>query len=195
MRSRRFRTCPSVVLLIVALAAPLAAAPSGLMIGDRMPQTGIRSQTLKGELQSIDNFQGDGGTLVVFAGTCAESSTFQATAIELARLFKAQGVLTVFVNSGAPASADAEAPAGIASRALPYLIDERAEVARAYGASRVSEAFLFDGNGRLVYRGAVADADSAAGGFLAEALESLVARRAIVTEETPARGCEISFRD
>ena len=198
MKSLNFPTISTIGLLAVALGLPLAAAPAGHRVGDRMPQTGIRSQTLHGGLRSIDNYQGDSGTLVIFAGACAESSVAQAQAVELARLYKPQGVVTVLVNSNDPATHVGEGPDGIGMQpglSLPYLIDERAEIARAYGASHVSEAFLFDANGQLVYRGAVGDGDSVAKGFLAEALEAIVTRREVVMDETPASGCEISFRE
>jgi hypothetical protein len=43
---------------------------------------------------------------------------------------------------------------------MPYLRDERQDVARAYGAKTTSDCFVIDADGRIAYRGAP-DADYA----------------------------------
>ena len=45
---------------------------------------------------------------------------------------------------------------------FPYVIDATSDVARAFGATRTPEYFLFDGSGKLVYHGAFDDSAKAA---------------------------------
>jgi peroxiredoxin len=81
---------------------------------------------------------------------------------------------------------------------FPYLYDESQEVARAYGAERTPEIFLFDKGGSLRYHGTVDDnyEDPAAvnAHYLREALEAVLAGREPSTTETTPVGCTIKWK-
>ncbi len=81
---------------------------------------------------------------------------------------------------------------------IPYLHDESQDVARAYGAERTPEVFLFDGSGNLQYHGAVDDngEDPAAvqSAYLREALDAVLAGKSPVTQQTPPKGCTIKWK-
>lgn len=81
---------------------------------------------------------------------------------------------------------------------FPYLYDEPQEVARAYGAERTPEIFLFDGDGALRYHGAVDDSydDSASvkSAYLRDALDAVLAGQEPPTSETAPVGCTIKWR-
>ena len=81
---------------------------------------------------------------------------------------------------------------------FPYLYDESQEVARAYGAERTPEIFLFDKGGTLRYHGTVDDnyEDPAAVNvhYLREALEAVLAGRDPSTAETTPVGCTIKWK-
>lgn len=81
--------------------------------------------------------------------------------------------------------------------AFPFLYDESQETARAYGAARTPEVFVFDPSHRLVYRGAP-DADhgdpSRNAGYLREALDAAMTGGEADPAETPAVGCTIKWR-
>jgi peroxiredoxin len=80
---------------------------------------------------------------------------------------------------------------------FPFLYDETQETARAYGAARTPEVFVFDAAHRLVYRGAP-DADyqnpSEDARYLREALDATLDGGGPETAETPAVGCTIKWR-
>ena len=82
---------------------------------------------------------------------------------------------------------------------FPYVVDATSGIARAFGATRTPEAFLFDGRGRLVYHGAIDDnahePNAVQHHYLRDALEAVVAGRAIAEGETRFLGCTIKFRD
>jgi peroxiredoxin len=79
---------------------------------------------------------------------------------------------------------------------FPFLYDESQESARAYGASRTPEVFVFDAEHRLVYHGAPDSDHRDPGGaepYLAPALEAVLAGTQPEVQETPAVGCTIKW--
>jgi peroxiredoxin len=80
---------------------------------------------------------------------------------------------------------------------FPFLYDETQEVARAYGAARTPEVFVFDASHRLVYHGAP-DEDhkdpSQDARYLRGALDATFTGSAPDKTETPPVGCTIKWR-
>jgi peroxiredoxin len=81
---------------------------------------------------------------------------------------------------------------------FPYLYDESQEVARAYGAERTPEIFLFDKGGTLRYHGTVDDDydDPAAvrNHYFRDALEAVLEGRHPLSAETVPVGCTIKWK-
>ena len=81
---------------------------------------------------------------------------------------------------------------------FPYLHDESQETARAYGAQKTPEIFLFDNERKLVYHGAADDnyENPAAVGnhFLRNAIKALLEGKSVPTSETHAVGCTIKWK-
>jgi hypothetical protein len=79
----------------------------------------------------------------------------------------------------------------------PYLRDESQEAARAFGARTTPDVFVFDGSGRLAYRGAP-DADhgdpSLRAAWLRAALDDVLAGRPVGEPETEPVGCSVKWR-
>ena len=79
----------------------------------------------------------------------------------------------------------------------PYLHDETQEVARSWGAKTTPDVFVFDGEGRLRYRGAP-DSDhmdaSQNAVWLREALDDVLAGRPVARPETQPVGCSVKWR-
>jgi peroxiredoxin len=78
-----------------------------------------------------------------------------------------------------------------------YLYDEDQSVAHALGAERTPEVFLFDGDRKLVYHGAIDDSrdDRAVSQhYLRDALDALLAGEKPSVAETPAVGCSVKYR-
>ncbi len=79
-----------------------------------------------------------------------------------------------------------------------YLHDERQELAKALGAERTPEVFVFDAARRLAYHGAIDDSrdeDAVSEQYLRNALDALIAGDAIPVAETPPVGCSVKWRD
>lgn len=79
-----------------------------------------------------------------------------------------------------------------------YLYDETQETARAYGAERTPEVFLFDQQGVLRYHGAVDDnfqhAKDVKHHYLRDALDAVIAGEAPAMAETRPVGCTIKWK-
>jgi peroxiredoxin len=78
-----------------------------------------------------------------------------------------------------------------------YLYDEDQSVVRAYGAERTPEVFLFDGDRRLVYHGAIDDSrdeSTVTQQYLRDAIDAVLAGRAPQPADTPPVGCTVKWR-
>jgi peroxiredoxin len=81
---------------------------------------------------------------------------------------------------------------------FPYLYDESQQIARAYGAERTPEVFLFDRDGVLRYHGAIDDnfesPDAVQNHYLRAALDAVLASRVPDTAQTAPVGCTIKWK-
>ena len=81
---------------------------------------------------------------------------------------------------------------------FPYLHDETQEVARAYGAERTPEVFVFDKNHVLRYHGTVDDnydnPSAVKNHYLRDALDAILAGQDPQTRETQPVGCTIKWK-
>lgn len=81
---------------------------------------------------------------------------------------------------------------------FPYLYDESQAVARAYGAERTPEVFLFDKSGALRYHGAIDDnydnPNQVKNHYLRDALDAVLAGQTPSTTQTPPVGCTIKWK-
>ena len=78
-----------------------------------------------------------------------------------------------------------------------YLWDEDQSLVRALGAERTPEVFVFDGDRKLVYHGAIDDSrdENAVGEeYLRDALDAVLEGRKPPVAETPPSGCSVKWR-
>jgi peroxiredoxin len=82
--------------------------------------------------------------------------------------------------------------------AIDYLHDEDQALARALGSERTPEVFVFDGERRLRYHGAIdddRDEQAVAAHFLRDALDAVLAGGEPEVADTPAVGCTVKWRE
>jgi peroxiredoxin len=78
-----------------------------------------------------------------------------------------------------------------------YLYDESQSVARALGSERTPEVFVFDGDRRLVYHGAIDDSrneEAVTAHYLRDALDAVLAGTAPAVADTMPVGCTVKWR-
>lgn len=83
--------------------------------------------------------------------------------------------------------------------AFPILYDESQEVAKAYAAACTPDFFLFDGEGKLAYRGQLDDSRPrndrpVTGRDLRAALDAVLAHAKPSEDQFPSLGCNIKWR-
>ncbi len=84
-----------------------------------------------------------------------------------------------------------------AGYSFDYLHNESQAIARALGAERTPEAYVFDADRRLVYRGAVDDNRDEADvtqHYLRDAIEAALAGETPPVPDTPPVGCTVKWR-
>jgi peroxiredoxin len=190
----------------VALAASmtLAASAFGLNIGDKAPSTSVKMKNVDGSDVSIADVAGKEGTLVIFScNHCPFVKAWQGRIASVGNAAKAKGVGVIIINSNDPTDYPEDNYAEMQKRSqqlgftFPYVVDATSDIARAFGATRTPEAFLFDKDGKLVYHGAIDDskeADQVSKHFLQDAVDAAVAGKAVPVAETKFVGCGIKFR-
>jgi peroxiredoxin len=121
----------------------------------------------------------------------------------VANEYAGKGVAFVGINSNDPVKYPVDSFEGMQTLAkeqalpYPYLHDETQAVAKAYGAERTPEVFLFDEGLRLRYHGAPddnSDETQAKVPYLRNALDAVLAGKEAPIAETPAAGCTIKWK-
>jgi peroxiredoxin len=81
---------------------------------------------------------------------------------------------------------------------FPFVHDQTQEVARAYGAERTPEIFLFDSGRRLAYHGVVDDnyenPDAVTRTYFRDAIEAVLAGKPAPTPWVAPQGCTIKWK-
>jgi peroxiredoxin len=149
---------------------------------------------------------GPKGMLAMFiCRHCPFVKHVQGELAKLGRDYQNSGVGIVAISANDESGFPEDRPERLAemSRELgltfPYLFDETQEVARAFDAQCTPDFFLYDAQGKLVYRGQLDDSRPGngipvTGKDLRTALDALIAGRPIATEQRPSIGCNIKWR-
>jgi peroxiredoxin len=191
-----------------SLAAAIVLLPStvfALAIGEGIPSKDHKLKNVDGKEITLAEKAGEKGTLVVF--TCNHCPYVKAWEDRIAALgneYGKKGIGVVAINSNNPAKNADDGFEGMQQRAkdkkldFPYAVDETSGVAKAFGATKTPEVFLFDAQGKLAYHGAVDDNSESAEGvkahYLKDALDAVIAGKPASPAETKALGCGIKFR-
>lgn len=198
----------SKIIGIAALFTSIAFAGQALAldIGDSIVELKTEMQSIEDETVTIESIKGEKGTLVMFS--CVHCPAVKAYNERLAKIgneYQKKDIGVIYINSNNPEySRGEDGVEGMRAQAerygyeFPYVIDSTSNIARAFGAARTPEAFLFDADGKLVYTGTLdnnmRNADAADRHYLREALDALLAGEEVATKKTRAVGCTIKFR-
>lgn len=180
-------------------------AKKSLAIGMAAPMADVKMKNIAGDSLSIADAKGPKGTLVIFTcNHCPYVKAWEDRIAALGNQAKQDGLGVIAINSNDPSSHAEDGFDEMVTRAkekgmnFAYVVDDTSGVARAFGATRTPEAFLFDANGKLAYHGAIDDnAEDAAAvksHYLADAIGAVVAGKLPANKETKAVGCGIKFR-
>ncbi len=174
-----------------------------LSLGDPAPDVSLPATD--GRIYSLASFRDQHCVVVVFlANHCPYVGSWEDRLIALAREYGERGVAFVAISSSDAATFPADSFDRMRERAeanrypFPYLYDERQLAARACGATRTPEVFVFGQDRTLQYHGAI-DSDFDEGPdtepHLRNALEEIMAGATISLPNTPPVGCALKLRE
>jgi hypothetical protein len=188
------------------VAALLLGAPAtfAMRLGDAIPLADVRMRAVAGEATSVADVAGARGTLVLFlCNHCPWVQRWNARIAAIGNAARQRGVGVIAVNANDPRriTQDGFAEMRVMARAqgyeFPYVVDAGSRLARAFGAERTPEAFLFDAQRRLVYHGAIDDnaGDAAAveRHFLRDAVDAVIAGESPPVAESKSLGCGLKL--
>jgi len=184
----------------------MAATPSTMKLqpGDLAPDFDL--PTADGGQLDRAGASGPAGVLVAFlCNHCPFVLHVQHELATLGRELPGQGLGMVGINANDGVAYPADAYAAMAPFAasagwsFPYLHDASQDVARAYGAACTPDFFLFDREGRLVYRGQLdgsrpGNGVPVTGEDLRAAIAALLAGAPPLVQQRPSLGCSIKWR-
>lgn len=194
------------ILMVTGLASGLAtmafALAAVLPIGAEMPKSTLKMKDISGKEVSIKDAAKKNGVLVMFScNTCPYVIKNEQRTVAISEYAQKMNVGVILLNSneGQRTSEDSydemKKYAAEKKYAWSYVIDKDNEVADAFGANRTPECFLFDKDLKLVYHGAIddnpTDDSKVTRQHLKEAVNELVAGKAISIKESRSVGCTI----
>ena len=169
---------------------------------DRAP--GFRLRGIDGNEHTLESYA-DANALVLVQ-SCNHCPYVQAWEGRLKAIqadYAARGVVLVALNSNDSERYPEDSFAEMCRRAaqegfnFDYLWDEDQSLARALGAERTPEVFLFGGDRMLAYHGAIDDSrdeTAVAEEYLRDALDAVLEGREPRVAETPPTGCSVKWR-
>jgi peroxiredoxin len=189
------------------LFATMAIANAGVSIGQPAPDFTLTDCT--GKKVSLSDYKGK----VVVLEWINHGCPFVAKHYGSGNMQKlqadatAKGVVWLSICSSAPGKQGHATPADALkkctetqSAATAFLIDESGEVGKTYNAKVTPEMYVIDGNGVLVYHGAIDDKKSTNPGdiagaknYVAAALDEVLAGKPVSTPKTDAYGCSVKY--
>jgi peroxiredoxin len=174
-----------------------------LNYGDQAPDFQLKG--VDGRIYKLSDYKGKKAVVVIFScNHCPYVKAYEDRMIALAREYAPKGVQFLVINSNDPTKYPEDSFDNMVKRAqekgypFPYLHDETQQIARAYGAQRTPEVFLFDSATKLRYHGTIddnpQDPAKVTKRYLKDALDAVLAGREPDLKETQPVGCTIKWK-
>lgn len=195
-----FRTATAALLgLALVTSAQAGEFNKKLSIGDSAP-TWENLEGVDGKMHSLSNLKDkDVVVMVITCNHCPVAVAYEDRLINFTKKFASPdskvAVVAVNVNN-----LEADKLPAMKERAkekgfnFPYLYDASQKVGRAYGASVTPEFFVLNKERKIVYMGAMDDAQSnPKTNYLEQAVEATLKGSKPEKTETRARGCSVKY--
>jgi thioredoxin-related protein len=192
--------------IIAAVSFAFTTFSGVLPIGASIPKPDLKLKDISGKEISLKDAKKKNGLLVMFScNTCPWVIKNQSRTIEAANyaLSKEIGVILLNSNEGQRDEADSFSEMKEYATAQGYkwyyAVDANNVLADEFGANRTPEVFLFNGEGKHVYHGAIddnpGDASSVNRKHLREAMDEIVAGKDVSVKESRSMGCQIKRKE
>jgi len=190
------------ILSITLLLSTLFAGE--LKLGSSIPLADIKMMDISGKLISLNDVKMENGLLVNFScNTCPWVVAWQNRYNSLAEESNKNKIGFITVNPNTRIRDRGEGLSDMREFAKKYehdflyALDKEAKLAEAFGATKTPHIYLFNGEGKLVYRGAIDDnarkPKKVKNKYLFNAIKAVANGDNIDFAETKALGCAIKF--
>jgi peroxiredoxin len=184
----------------------ISATPDAYSPGSKA--TDFKLKNVDGKMVSLADYKDAQGFIVTFTcNHCPFSKAYEDRIIGLHNKYVAKGYPVVAINSNDKTIAPDDSFEGMIERAkekkfpFAYIYDESQEIAKAYGATRTPHMYILkkEGNDLVVkYIGAIDDNSDdpsmVTKKYLENALDEIIAGKAVSTTTTKAIGCTIKWK-
>lgn len=196
-----FLTAASIMISLSSVFAQQTR--ESLAIGSDMPMADVKMKSTGAIAEtSLQQEKTDMGLLVMFScNTCPYVIKSQDRTKEMVEYAKSKGLGVVIANSNEAKRTDDDSFEAMTKYAekhgytVPYIVDVQSKLADAFGASRTPEVYLFEGNGKLMYKGAMEDNPSNPSEskemYLKKAIDDIIVGVAPNPASTKSVGCTI----
>jgi len=176
---------------------------ANLKIGDKAIPFDLPG--VDGKDYSIADYAEKSAVVVIFScNHCPYVRAWEDRMVQIQADYQGEAVQLVAINANDASKYPDDSFPKMKERArekhfnFPYLHDESQDVARAYGAERTPEVFVFDKSGILCYHGVIDDnyddPTAVKIRYLQEALDAVLTGKVPPVTETRPVGCTIKWR-
>lgn len=199
----------SLFLMAACLLLMVAASPVklGYEVGDTVADFKLKSTN--GKMVALTDFKDAKGVIVIFdCNTCPYSKAYNSRILALDKKYASQGFPVVAVQPNDPEVSPGDSFDEMVKIAkdkgytFPYLFDDGQAVATKFGATNTPHVFLLKKEGtsfKVAYIGAIddnaKDASAVTKKYVEDAVDALLAGKAVATGKTKAMGCTIKWKD
>ena len=199
----------SLFLMAACLLLMVAASPVklGYEVGDTVADFKLKSTS--GKMIALTDFKDAKGVIVIFdCNTCPYSKKYNERIIALNAKYASKGFPVVAVQPNDPEVSPGDSFDEMVKLAtekkysFPYLFDDGQSVSKAFGATNTPHVFLLKKDGasfKVAYIGAIddnaKDETAVTKKYAEEAVDALLAGKAVTTNKTKAMGCTIKWKD
>jgi len=196
----------AIFVFVCLLTIGSAFGEDGYKVGDKATDFSLKN--VNGKYVSLKDYSNAKGFVVVFTcNECPYAKAYQDRLIEIDKKYKELGYPVIAINPNDPEVSNSDTFDKMVQRAkeksfpFPYLVDEKQDIFKAYGATRTPHIFVLKktGNDYIVsYIGAIdnnyKDAAAVTEPYLAQALDALIDGSEPKVKETKAIGCTIKVK-
>lgn len=185
----------------------MSLTPSHMIkLGTKAPNFKLMD-TITGHLISLQDIQGERGTLIMFlCNHCPFVKHVNEEIVRIANEYRQLGFGFAGIMSNDVKKYPEDSPENMKEHAakhqysFPYLYDGTQEIAKAYDAACTPDFFLFDDELQLIYRGQLDDSRPGNGIHpngrdLREAMDSVLNNRKVTKDQKPSIGCNIKWKE
>jgi len=194
----------SIVILLVFYSFAIIAAEkvNELEIGDKALLTDVNMQEVTGKSISLNDVKKENGLVVMFScNQCPFVLRWEDRYNEIKSWADKNDVGMVVLNSNYQNRSGGDSFEAMKTKAKEkgynfyYAVDKESKLANAFGGKTTPHVFLFDGDFKLAYKGAIDDNSKSAASvektYLKDAIIQVGAGKNVALAETPPVGCGI----